>query len=256
MYTDSHVHFDAFRGPGELEAALDRARDAGVTRMIAVGGNDETNEFALSVAERYPAQISAVIGCDRDEAGADHDLAAFRERLRRPGVVGVGEVGLDYHYHPETAAAQRKLFGEMLAAAREHHLPVAVHSREADDDTLALLREYGARGVLHCFTGSPAFAERLLDLGLMIGFSGILTFKNAGPLRDVAARAPEDRLLIETDTPYLAPEPFRGKPNEPALVAHVAAALAKIRNDSPEHIAHSTSHNAERLFALNRGRTP
>jgi TatD DNase family protein len=148
----------------------------------------------------------------------------------------------------------------MLELARKYQLPVIVHSREADDDTMALLQEHvrrwcgdpGRIGVLHCFTGIVGFARKLLDMGLMISFSGIVTFKNANNLRAVARDVPEDRLLIETDTPYLAPVPHRGKSNEPAYVVHVAEILAKIRKDTIERIAHSTARNAERLFGLNR----
>lgn len=263
MYTDTHVHFDAFRDPGELAGVLARARAAGVTRMIAVGSNDDSNAFALSVAAQNPGLVRAVIGYDRDEATKGYSATRFAGHLGRPGVVGIGEIGLDYHYHPETAGPQKRLFGEMLAVARERRLPVVVHSRQADEDILALLTAHAARwpgrpdawGVLHCFTGSSGFAERLLAIGMMISFSGVITFRNAEDLRDVAARVPEDRLLIETDTPYLAPVPHRGQPNEPAYVADIAEALAKIRNDSPGHIAHSTSRNAERLFGLNQGGT-
>jgi TatD DNase family protein len=146
----------------------------------------------------------------------------------------------------------------MLDLAAKHRLPVIVHSREADDDTVELLREHVRRwrgdpariGVLHCFTGTSEFARSVLDLGLMVSFSGIVTFRNADSLRAVAREVPEDRLLIETDTPYLAPVPQRGRPNEPAYVVHVAESLAKIRNDTVEHIAHSTARNALRLFGL------
>ena len=260
MFIDTHVHFDSFPEPAAVAAAMDRAATAGVIRMIAVGGSPEGNASAVAVAENFPGRIRAAVGFDRDQAELKLPVRELEEDVSRPAVAAVGEIGLDYHYHPDTAPAQRTLFGSMLDLAAKHRLPVVVHSREADDDTVALLREHarkwpgdpGRIGVLHCFTGTGEFATRVLDLGLMISFSGIVTFRNAEDLRAVARQVPEDRLLIETDTPYLAPVPHRGMPNEPAYVVHVAECLAKIRNDTVEHIAHSTARNAETLFLLNR----
>ena len=262
MFIDTHVHFDSFRDAAGIAEAVDRAAAAGVTRMIAVGGSPEGNLAAIAAAAGFPGRIYAAVGFDRDQAQSEWSAEPFVQDLSRSDVVAVGEIGLDYHYHPDTAADQKKLFGQMLELAGKHQLPVIVHSREADDDTVALLLEHvrrwrgdpGRIGVLHCFTGSGGFATKLLDLGLMISFSGIVTFKNADDLRAVAREVPEDRLLIETDTPYLAPVPHRGRSNEPAYVVHVAETLAKIRNDTVEHIAHSTARNAETLFGLNRNK--
>ena len=248
----------------EVAEAVDRAAAAGVTRMIAVGGSPEGNVVALDVAAVFPGRVFAAIGFDRDQAESEWFAESFVQNSSRRDVVAIGEIGLDYHYHPDTAVDQKKLFGQMLTLAGIHQLPVIVHSREADDDTLELLREHvrrwrgdpGRIGVLHCFTGTGGFATKLLDLGLMISFSGIITFNNADELRAVAREVPEDRLLIETDTPYLAPVPHRGRSNEPAYVVHVAETLAKIRNDTVEHIAHSTTRNAEMLFGLNRNERP
>lgn len=255
MFTDSHLHFDAFEQSGVLDAVIHRAYEAGVRRMIAVGGSAEANARAIRIAERHDG-IRATVGYDRDEAERAPDPERLRELCAHPPVVAIGETGLDYHYSRETAPAQKHLFANMLEIAAEADLPVVVHSREADEDTLALLREFvSARsasdappGVLHCFTGSMPFAEALLEIGLMIGFSGILTFKNADALRRVAAAVPDDRLLIETDAPYLAPAPHRGKRNEPAWVVHVAQEMARIRNVDVEHVARVTTENAERLF--------
>ena len=260
MFIDTHVHFDSFPDRAAIAEAMDRAAAAGVARMIAVGGRPEGNTVAVSVAADFPGRVHAAIGFDRDQAGAEWSAEAFEQDLGRAGVVAVGETGLDYHYHADTMTHQKKLFRKMLESAAKRSLPVIVHSREADDDTEALLREHVRQwrgdparvGVLHCFTGSSGFAKRVLDLGLMISFSGIVTFGNADSLRAVARDVPGDRLLIETDTPYLTPVPHRGKPNEPAYVVHVAECLAKIRNDTVEHIAHSTARNAEALFSLNR----
>lgn len=262
-FIDSHAHFDHLGGEGEVAAVIARAREAGVSRIVAIGGNEGANASAVDVARAHEGVVSAAVGFDRDQAARGTDDAKLRELAGAPGVVAIGEVGLDYHYEPATRKEQMALFERMLDLARESGKPVVVHSREADEDTLGLLRQYvdvlrgsgKLPGVLHCFTGSAEFAAKLLELGMMIGFSGIVTFKNAARLREVAKGVPEDRILIETDSPYLAPEPHRGKQNEPAHVAVVAAALAKIRNDSVEHIAHITADNAVRLFNLN-GRQP
>ncbi|HOW96450.1 MAG TPA: TatD family hydrolase [Kiritimatiellia bacterium] len=256
MFFDTHAHFDAFADPAEARAALDRAEAARVGRVLAVGGSPDTNRAALEALAEWPGRVFAALGFDRDQASAAPSLPRLEADLARPGVVALGEIGLDYHYEPETAAAQKTLLAAQLEMARRRRLPVIVHSREADADTLALLGDHARAwpgdpervGVLHCFTGSAEFAARLLDLGLMISFSGILTFRNADPLREVARGIPGDRLLIETDTPFLAPVPHRGKRNEPAWVVPVAEVLAKIRNDSLELIEHSTTANAERLF--------
>jgi len=260
MFIDTHVHFDSFRDRAGISGVVSRAEAAGVEKMIAVGGNLEANAFAVSAAADFPGRIYAAIGLDRDQASTDWSLEPCLREMERTSVVAVGEIGLDYHYHPDTADRQKNLFGQMLELASQRGLPVIVHSREADDDTEGRLREHvrtwrgdpGRVGVLHCFTGTSGFAKRMLDLGLMISFSGIVTFRNADSLRDVAREVPGDRLLIETDTPFLTPVPHRGKPNEPALVVHVAEVLAKIRNDTVEHIAHSTARNAEALFFPNR----
>ena len=263
MLFDTHVHFDSFRTAPAIADIVDRAVAVGVTRMISVGGNAEANTAAVSVAQTFPDRISAAIGVDRDQAGSGWVVEAFDQELVRLSPVAVGEIGLDYHYHPEMAVAQKQLFSAMLTLAAKHRLPVIVHSREADEDTVALLQEHvqnwhgdpGRVGVLHCFTGSSEFAAKILNLGFMISFSGIITFRNADALRTVVREVPGDRLLIETDTPYLAPVPYRGGPNEPAYVVRVAEELAKIRHDTVEQIAHSTALNAEKLFALNRKRT-
>ncbi len=256
MLIDTHAHLDAYLQSGEWSAVLGRAQAAGVGRIVAVGHHPESNRLAVALAKQHPAAVSAAIGYDRDQALEHPPLPELLALLKEPGVVAVGETGLDYYYSPETAGAQKELFAQMLQASRDHRRPIVIHSRDADDDTLALLSDHcrqwtgdpGRIGVLHCFTGSKTFASRLMDLGFLISFSGIVTFRNAADLRGVARAMPEDRLLIETDSPYLAPVPNRGQRNEPAFVVHVAEALAKIRNDTVEHIAHITAQNAQRLF--------
>ena len=259
MLTDSHLHFDVFQKEGLVNDLVHRAENANVQRMIAIGGSPEANALALQLAQTYPNRIWPTIGHDRELASAPPPFDDLATLARKNPVVALGEMGLDYYYEKDTAMQQRSLFGLQLELARELKLPVVVHSREADDDTVAMLAEHarlwkGASdriGVVHCFTGSSEFACRLLPLGLMFGLSGIITFKNAESLRKTAAEIPDDRILIETDAPYLAPVPHRGKQNEPAYVLHVAEALALIRKTSTSRIADITSQNAEKLFGLN-----
>ncbi|HMO50238.1 MAG TPA: TatD family hydrolase [Kiritimatiellia bacterium] len=261
-WVDSHVHFDDFDRDDKCEEIIRRAEHAGVEQLVAIGGSDEANERAVRMATSHPDRVFAVVGYDRDHAGRSVDVSAVRQwMISNPQqVVGVGECGLDYHYHPETAPAQRTLFEIMLTLAAETTKPMVIHSRDADDDTIALVRDFirawkgdpAYPGVLHCFTGNYEFSRKLLDLGLLISFSGILTFRNAEALRDVARKLPLDRILIETDAPYLAPVPHRGKTNEPAWVPKVAETLASIRSDALQTISRQTSANARRLFALSK----
>ncbi len=248
--TDSHAHFDSFVKGGTVPELLERARSNGVRRVIAIGGSPEANERACDVARAYPALVRATAGFDRDLAAQPPPIEELFSVVQRSEVVAVGESGLDYHYAPETAPQQRSLFAAMLELARAAHRPIVIHSRDADDDTIELLRAHlgPEGGVLHCFTGTKEFAARLLDLGLYISFSGIVTFKKSDDLRAVAKMVPLDRLLIETDAPYLAPVPHRGKPNEPAWVLHVAETLASLRGIPLDEFAEQTSANAARLF--------
>ncbi len=259
---DSHLHFDTFDEAGEVAPLIERARAAGVEWMVAIGGSDEANQRAVRLAAAYPDCLRATVGYDRDLAAKSWDAAPVEAAARAPGVVAIGETGLDYHYEPETAAEQRRLFEAMLDIARRVQLPTVIHTRDAEADTLAILQSHAdawpgdpARlGVLHCFTGGTDFAMRMVESGYHISFSGILTFRNAGTLRDVARALPLDRILIETDAPYLAPVPHRGKRNEPAWVAEVARALAEARGDvSAEEAARITADNACRLFELPAG---
>ncbi|NKB24803.1 MAG: YchF/TatD family DNA exonuclease [Kiritimatiellae bacterium] len=258
MFIDSHLHFDTFEESGEVADIVYRAEDNGVSQMLAVGGSLLANQTAVELAKKYPHKVFASVGYDRDEAESNPDFDRLNILVTDPGVVAIGETGLDYHYTPDTAQVQLNLFQAMLDIAYAHRLPVIVHSREADQDTLNLLNNQTARwngkedeiGVLHCFTGSLDFANALLGMGFMISFSGLLTFKNADSIRAVAQTIPDDRILIETDAPYLAPVPYRGTRNEPAHVVEVAKVLAFIRNCSSERIAAITTDNARRLFHL------
>jgi TatD DNase family protein len=255
---DSHAHFDPLATPEARTAVCDRAAAAGVGRILAIGGSGAGNAAALDIAALRPDQVRAAVGWDRSEAGRGADAASIRAMLCDPRVAAVGETGLDYHYDGDTAAAQKFLFEAMLDLARGAGLPVVVHTREADDDSVALLASHAAAwkgdadriGAIHCFTGSWPFARRLLDLGFHISVSGIVTFPNAAGLRDVAARIPSDRLLIETDSPYLAPVPHRGKTNEPALLPFVARVVAEARGEPVEAVADGTARNAAALFGI------
>ena len=235
---DTHAHFEQ-RTADEIAAVLARARDAGVTRVMAVGGSAELNRGALDAPTPYKA-----LGWDRDQAGKE------LPPLDYTGIAAVGEIGLDYHYSPETRAAQIDLFARQLELAKTLDRPVVIHTRDADDDTLGVLREIRARGIIHSFTGSPAFGRALLDLGFFISLSGIVTFRAADNVRETARIIPDDRLLIETDTPFLAPVPKRGQANEPAFVAHTARFLAELRQTTLEKLAAVTTRNACAL--LNR----
>ena len=266
FFTDTHVHFDS--SADATTASVQRALEAGVTRLLAVGGNPELNAAAIAAARSFPAQVRLALGLDRDQAGKNYALGIRnyelneerRTKNEEPAsslcLAAIGEIGLDFHYHPETREAQCALFAEMLRLGAARDLPVIIHTREADDDTLRVLDEAssktrqgaGALGVVHCYTGGPEFARQLLDRGLYLSFSGILTFRNADLLREVARLVPADRLLIETDSPFLAPVPKRGQRNEPAFVVHVAELLATLRGVSLEQLADQTNANAERLF--------
>lgn len=255
---DTHVHFDLLSAQGGVDGVLARAAAAGVAYMLAVGNDPSANARAVALAGQYSDRIRAAVGLGRDTATAGVSRADLEVCLRAAPlghVVAVGEIGLDYHHSPETAEAQRRLFQAQLELARCVRLPVIVHSREAEATTLELLAAHaresglgGRVGVLHCFTGGHAFARRLLELGYAISFSGIVTFRNAAALREVARWVPAERLLLETDAPYLAPVPHRGRENEPALLPAIAACLAEIRGCAVEELARITTANAARLF--------
>lgn len=237
---DTHCHFEGTAD--EIAAQISRAVAAGVTRIMAVGGSEALNRGVELAAAGRPNVLRA-IGWDRDQLGKDLPDLDYTD------VAAVGEIGLDYHYDPETRDAQRELFGRQLELARTLGKPVVIHTREADDDTLGLLREIPSKGIIHCFTGSPDFCRALLDLGFFISISGIVTFRAADNVRESALVVPDDRLLIETDSPFLAPVPMRGNPNEPAFLAHTAKFLAELRQTPLPDFAALTTANALRLLA-------
>lgn len=243
---DTHAHFTG--SDEEIRALLERAQTQGVEYIMAVGGDEKLNDGALR-ASRLGAgpEIFYALGYDRDQAGRA-DLAD----LDFSGAAALGEIGLDYHYEGAAPKVQRAHFASQLEKARELNLPVVIHTREADDDTLGILREIPSRGIIHSFTGSKDFCRQLLDLGFFISFSGIVTFRAADNVRESALYVPDSRLLIETDTPYLAPVPMRGRANEPAFVAHTATFLARLRNSDPESLAALTTSNALSLLGGSR----
>lgn len=259
MFTDSHFHLDTFALKGTLDDMLSAAAEARVDRLVAIGGGDEANALALDTAKAHPGRLWCAVGYDRDVCSDwDGDTSRLRSPLSEPEVVAVGECGIDYFHKHNSPEDQKRLFGAMLDLAVEVEKPAVVHSREADADTLGMLSDFSRRwprpdrpcAVLHCFTGSLDFARALLDLNLMISFSGIVGFANAADLREVAAVLPDEALLIETDSPYLAPVPHRGQRNQPAYVPHVAACLAEVRGSTPEAIGELTTRNAIRFFGL------
>ena len=250
---DSHCHLD-MDFAADREAVLARARAAGVDAMVTIGasGAFEANHHAVALAAAH-APIHATVGVHPHEAASvDDDVVARIAALAaEPKVVAIGETGLDYHYEHSPRPAQREAFARFIQLARRLGLPIVVHLREADDDAVAVLRaERGDEigGVIHCFSGDAAGARRFLDLGFHISFSGIVTFKTADALREAARLVPADRLMIETDAPFLAPIPYRGRRNEPALVLQTAATLAEVRGESLAEVAQATSANTRRLF--------
>ena len=247
---DTHCHFER-ADPTEIAAILTRAKAAGVERLMAVGGSPALNESAALAADvaaeaLVAPKVCCAVGLDREQAGKD-----LRQKTEDMRPVAWGEIGLDYHYSSETREAQMKLFAEQLEEARAKGLPVVIHTREAAEDTLALLREIPSRGIIHCFTGGPEEAKAYLDLGFYVSMSGIVTFHAANNVRASALVIPDDRILIETDSPFLAPVPMRGNPNEPAFIRHTCEFLAKLRGTDPEAFAELTFANAEKALGRN-----
>jgi len=254
MLIDSHCHLDFPDFAAELDAVVARARLAGIARMVTISTRVARQAELLAITERFP-DVYCSVGTHPHHAHEELDVTAadLVARTRVAKVVALGEAGLDYHYDNSPRAAQERGFRTHIAAARETGLPLVIHSREADDDTARILEEETGQGafpaVLHCFTGGRELAHRAVALGLFISFTGILTFKNSETLRAIAAKLPADRILVETDAPYLAPGRFRGKRNEPAFVVETAKVLAETRGVSFDTIARQTSENFFRLFS-------
>jgi len=259
MFVDSHCHIDGPEYDVDRDDVIARAREAGVTTMLNVGTGDPHSgvfERAVALAEQH-REIYCAIGVHPHDAklfdeAAQQRLIDLAKKSSR--VVAWGEIGLDYHYDHSPREVQQEVFRRQLGIARELNLPVVIHSRAADEDTVAILREelcgYSRAGVLHCFGGSFQMAEQAIELGFFVSFAGNLTFKKADDLRAIARKLPLERLLVETDCPYLTPVPFRGKRNEPARVVETAKFLAELKGVTTEEVGRVTSENFARLFGV------
>ena len=254
MLIDSHCHLDFPDFAAELDGVVLRAREAGIGRLVTISTRVRRHDEVLAIAERF-ADVYCSVGTHPHYAHEELDVSAadLVARTRAEKVVAIGEVGLDYHYDNSPPQAQERGFRTHIAAARETGLPLVIHSRDADADTARILEEEATKGafkaVLHCFTGGPDLARRAVALGHFVSFTGILTFKNSTALRAIAAELPADRILVETDAPYLAPGRYRGKRNEPAFVVETAKVLAETRGVSFDEIARQTTDNFFHLFA-------
>jgi TatD DNase family protein len=254
MLVDSHCHLDFPDYAGQVDAVVERARAAGVGVCVSIG--TELKRFAgvKAVAEKF-SNVWCSVGVHPHESASEllDSEAALVSEAAHPKVVGIGETGLDYYYEHSPRQPQQENFRFHIAAARLTGLPLIVHTRDADDDTIDILRDEMGKGaftgLIHCFTGTQKLADAALELGLYISVSGIATFKNSGALRDVIKTVPLERLLVETDAPFLAPVPHRGKTNEPAFVVHTAKMLADLKGVSPDELASTTTDNFFRLFS-------
>ena len=249
LLTDSHCHLYDPRVPEGTPGIVAAARAAGVHRMITVGCDAATSRAAIDIAAEYD-NVWATVGLHPHEAKLG--VRTIEHLLDEPGVVAVGECGLDYFYDHSARDEQKRAFAEQIHLAHEHDLPLVIHTRDAWDETFAILDAEGmpTSTIFHCFSGGPAEADSCLERGAYLSFSGIVTFKNAESLREAARRCPLDRLLVETDAPYLSPVPHRGRPNQPAYVTHVAAGLANATSRTLAEIAEATDRNAVIAFRL------
>lgn len=248
-WTDTHCHVHDDKMAVDVDEAFRRARDAGVEAFIVIGTDAETCDAATGIATVHHDAWATVGLHPHDAVNGVDSIVPF---LSRPRVVAVGECGLDYYYEHSPRETQMKVFAEQIALAKQHHLTLVVHTRDAWDDTFDVLDAEGMpeRTVIHCFTGGPDEARRCLERGAYLSFSGIVTFKNAQDLREAAVLCPADRILVETDSPFLAPVPHRGRPNEPAHVGIVGTAIADLRRENPARFAVATSANARAAFPL------
>lgn len=244
-WTDQHCHLD----PETADTVVAECRESGVLRLIDVGTDRASSQVAIEMSERFE-EVWATVGVHPHDAR--HGLDGIEELLAHPRVVAVGECGLDYHYDHSPRSLQRQVFAEQIAMAHAHDLALVIHTREAWEDTFAILRSEGVpeRTVMHCFTGGTAEAATCLELGAHLSFSGIVTFPSAPELREAARLCPPEHLLVETDAPYLAPVPHRGRPNRPALVTVVGTAVAETRGEDVATVAATTWTNAEQVYRL------
>lgn len=255
MLIDSHCHLDSSDFDTDRDEVIERAVEAGIEKMVAIGTGEGPPdlEAGIRLADRYPMFL-ATVGVHPHDAGkaTEETLTRLADLLAHPKVIAIGEIGLDYHYDFSPREAQKQVFVEQLRIAARRRKPVVIHTREAWDDTLAVIEEHWARhgipGIMHCFSGGREEAARALTLGFYLSFGGILTFPKANELQKVAAEVPLERILLETDSPYLAPVPKRGKRNEPLWVGYTAQKLATLRNMTFEEIAAATTDNFSRLL--------
>jgi TatD DNase family protein len=254
MIFDSHTHLNAEQFENEIPETVERARELGVTEMAVVGFDTPTIEKSLELNQQYEG-IYSIIGWHPTAAGSytkaiEEDLI---KKLTLPKVVALGEIGLDYYWMEDPKEVQAKVFRRQIAIAKEMNLPISIHTRDALEDTYKILKEEDIRdigGIMHSFSGSGEWAKRFLDLGMHVSFSGVVTFKKALDVQEAAAVVPMDKLLVETDAPYLAPMPYRGKRNEPGYTRYIVEKIAELRNLPMEEVARQTTENAHRLFRI------
>lgn len=254
MFIDTHVHLNADQYEEDLEEVIQRALDANVTKMVVIGFDRKTIDKAMELTEAYPF-IYAVVGWHPVDAidCTEEDLQWIESLAKHPKVVGIGEIGLDYHWDKSPKDVQQDLFRKQIHLAKKVELPIIIHNREATADVVQILKEEGASevgGIMHCFSGSVETARECIDMNFMISLGGPVTFKNAKTPKQVATEIPLDHLLIETDAPYLAPHPNRGKRNEPAYVTLVAEEIAHLKSMPVEEVAEATTRNALKLFNI------
>lgn len=255
MYIDTHVHLNADQYEEDLQEVINRALEANVTKMVVVGFDRKTIEKAMQLAADYPF-IYAVIGWHPVDAidCTEEDLQWIEELSANEKVVGIGETGLDYYWDKSPKDVQQALFRKQIRLAQKVKLPIIIHNREATEDVVRILHEEEAHltgGIMHCYGGSVETAKQCIDMNFMISLGGPVTFKNAKKPKEVATEIPLEHLLIETDAPYLAPHPHRGKRNEPALVTLVAEEIARLKGISVEEVAAATTQNAKKFFGIN-----
>ncbi|MGM0877662.1 MAG: TatD family hydrolase [Bacillota bacterium] len=256
MLFDTHAHLNAIQYEEDLEEVIQRAKSEDVTDIVVVGFDRDTIKRAMELTEKYE-MIYAAVGWHPVDAidMTDDDLVWIKELASHPKVVAIGEMGLDYYWDKSPKDIQKEVFRKQIQLAKEVQLPIIIHNRDATEDVVKILQEENASevgGIMHCFTGSLEVAKQCIDMNFYLSFGGPVTFKNAKKPKEVAKEIPIDRLLIETDCPYLTPHPFRGKRNEPSYVKYVAEQIAELRALSVEEVARKTSDNAKKLFGITR----
>jgi len=253
LLIDTHCHLDDERLIGDEEAVLQKAREMGVETMVTIGTDEKTSAAAAQIAQRYPGRIFHTVGAhpsDVDRFG-DKELAEIERLAKETKPKAIGEIGLDY-YHDSNPQKQAGIFGKMIGLARELSLPIVIHDRDAHEDLYQILKNnaQGLKILMHCYSAGPKFVERFLELGCLFSIAGPVTFKNGQDIRDSVALIPLDRLVVETDSPYLTPMPYRGKRNEPAYVKFTAEKVAEVKGLPFEELAQATTHNAKAFFNI------